>query len=81
MAKRSKKTSLELRRADLAYMIRQMLSLEDDGEIPLELARRINRVDSFLAKADRIDGGRQFGELRSRQVVATIIEQWEREGD
>lgn len=42
------------------------------GEVPQDLIDRLERVDCLCYSAD-------YGHLESRQTVAVIIEQWQRE--
>jgi len=52
-------------------------------ELDTELVRRLLRINELIKKVscvDAWDGGVGLC-LRSRQIVATIVEQWEREKD
>lgn len=50
---------------------RQMLELKVFQDIPEELLRRLRRIDYWVSCVG--------GELHSRQVIASVIEVWERE--
>jgi len=60
---------------DIEYYLRRMLELKYDDEIPQDLYNRVNRVVNLITLA--LDDGEPH--LRSKQVLAVIVEQWERD--
>ena len=55
-------------------IVRQMLGADEKyGVIPPELYRRVERVDKLVKLAG--------GGLVSRQAIAIIVENWQREGE
>lgn len=62
---------------DVLYYVRQMLdlptahTLPPTQHVPEDLLKRLERVSQLCRRA--------HGDLKSRQVIAMIIEQWERD--
>ena len=72
---------MKLERRTCILMAAEMLGIHVD-EMPPELVRRLSRIVEMIKRVEQTidawDGG-AYVDLRSRQVVATVVEQWERE--